>query len=234
MLKAALNGDREPKSHPALPIDPHQLAADAAACVSAGAGAVHIHPRGPDGLETLDPSVIDETLRTVRRKGNVDVPIGVSTGAWIEPDPERRAAAIAQWREPDMASVNLSEEGAEMIMAALESAGIGIEAGVWSVPDAEKLKASGFADRLVRVLIEIVNPTANPEGEARDIDAALDRLGIGAPRLHHGEDAATWPVLRQAERLGWDMRIGLEDTLLLPDGSRAASNEELVKVALSL
>jgi uncharacterized protein (DUF849 family) len=38
-------------------------------------------------------------------------------------------------------------------------------------------------------------------------------------------------VLRQAVVLGRDTRIGLEDTLRLPDGSRAAGNAELVALA---
>jgi hypothetical protein len=41
-------------------------------------------------------------------------------------------------------------------------------------------------------------------------NAALDRLGIVAPRLHHGEGAATWPMLEQGRRLGRDVRIGLD------------------------
>src|SRR5581483_8732280 len=84
-------------------------------------------------------------------------PVGVSTGAWIEPDPERRARSIAEWRAPDFASVNLSEEGAPAVMVACEQAGIGIEAGVWSVQDVELLVACGFGRRLVRVLIELID-----------------------------------------------------------------------------
>ncbi|CAM5637057.1 hypothetical protein SGLAM104S_03627 [Streptomyces glaucescens] len=36
--------------------------------------------------------------------------------------------------------------------------------------------------------------------------------------LLHGEDAGAWPVLRLAGLLGLATRIGLEDTLALPDG----------------
>ena len=36
--------------------------------------------------------------------------VGISTGAWIERDDDRRLAHMAAWRElPDYASVNLSE-----------------------------------------------------------------------------------------------------------------------------
>jgi len=230
MLKAALNGSREMGAHPALPVSAGELADAAAACVAAGAGAIHLHPRDAHGHETVDPVVINAAVRQVRAV--VRVPVGVSTGAWIEPDPGRRAAAVADWTEPDMASVNLSEDGAASVMAALLEQGIGVEAGVWSAEDAYRLAETGLQDRLVRVLVEVISPPGDPEAEARAIDEALDRIGVTAPRLHHGEDAATWPVLRQAQRLGRDIRIGLEDTLTFPDGSVAPSNEALVRFAL--
>ena len=232
MLVAALNGSRRPGSHPALPLTASELAADAAACVRAGVAAVHIHVRSNDGMETLDPQVVDETVRAVRAAAGVLV--GVSTGAWIEPDPARRAELVSGWREPDMASVNLSEEGAGSVIEALLGAGIGVEAGVWTVDDAEYLAASGLAARIARVLVEIVHPTPDPVRDVTDIERTLDRLGIRLPRLIHGEEEATWPVLRHAVALGRDTRVGLEDTLHLPDGAVAGSNAALVEAALAL
>lgn len=138
VLQAALNGNRAPGSHRALPVMPPELVADGVSCVRVGAAALHIHPRSSSsGLETLDPAAVDETVAGVRAA--TGVPIGVSTGAWIEPDPTRRADLVSAWREPDMASVNLSEDGAELVAQALLEAGIGVEAGIWSVEDAERL-----------------------------------------------------------------------------------------------
>ena len=37
-----------------------------------------------------------------------------------------------------------------------------------------------------------------------------------------------WPLHRRAAELGGDLRTGLEDTIYLPDGSRAASNGDLI------
>jgi uncharacterized protein (DUF849 family) len=37
-----------------------------------------------------------------------------------------------------------------------------------------------------------------------------------------------WPLHRRAAELGGDLRTGLEDTIYLPDSSRAASNGDLV------
>ncbi len=38
-----------------------------------------------------------------------------------------------------------------------------------------------------------------------------------------------WPLHRRAAELGGDLRTGLEDTIHMPDGSRASSNGDLVK-----
>ena len=45
MIKVCSNGDRPRGSHPAVPITPDELAADAVECVRAGAAALHVHPR---------------------------------------------------------------------------------------------------------------------------------------------------------------------------------------------
>ena len=47
--------------------------------------------------------------------------------------------------------------------------------------------------------------------------------------LLHGEEDACWPLVRHAGRLGLPTRIGLEDTLVLPDGTPAGDNAELVR-----
>ena len=63
------------------------------------------------------------------------------------------------------------------------------------------------------------------------IHAALDRLGIGAPRLQHGDGDATWVLIADAARRGLDTRVGLEDTLDGPGGEPAAGNAALVRAA---
>lgn len=233
LLQAALNGDLTRGDHPAVPLSPEELARDAAACVAAGAAAIHLHPHDADGRERLDAEVVDEVV--VRVRAACGVPVGVSTGAWIEPDLERRLELVRSWRAPDYASVNISEQDSEQVMEALLTAGVGIEAGVWSVMDAERLAASGFGDRLVRILIEPVD--AEPAGAVELVEGihrTLDRLGLNTPRLQHGDGAATWVLLRDAVRRGLDTRVGLEDTVLDPDGARTAGNKALVRAARAL
>jgi uncharacterized protein (DUF849 family) len=235
LVQACLNGTRAPGAHPALPLGAGDLAADAAATAGAGARAFHVHPRDPAGAEALDGAVVDATVNAMRA-ASAAVPVGVSTAAWIVPDLGARLAAIRSWTSaPDFASVNLSEDGHREVMAALRDAGTGIEAGVWSVADAAALAESGFADDLVRVLVEAEDDDPRTAvATAAAIDRALDRLGVGAPRLHHGSGRATWAVLRRAVAAGHDIRVGLEDTLVLEDGTRTTGNAELVAAAVAL
>lgn len=233
MLQAALNGDFTKSEHPALPVSVQELARDAVACVAAGAGAIHLHPRDAAGHERLDAVVIDAVVQEVREA--CGVPVGVSTGAWIEPDLPRRLALVRAWRAPDYASVNLSEAGSLAIMETLLEIGVGIEAGVWTVEDAEHLGASGLGGRVTRILVEPVAVSAAAAvGLIADIHRALDRLGLTAPRLQHGGGDATWILLTDAIQRGIDTRIGLEDTLYEPNGERTAGNEALVRAAHAL
>jgi uncharacterized protein (DUF849 family) len=234
LIQAALNGDRSWRDHPRVPLTTEALARDAIACVAAGAGAMHLHPRDREGRETLDPAIVDEVVSTVRNA--CGVPVGVTTGEWIEPDLDRRLALVCAWRKPDYSSVNLSEPGSVEIMRALLEAGVGIEAGVWTVADAERLIASGLAGRVTRILVEPGEEQVGTSVEAalalvEEIHATLDRHGVTVPRVQHGDGAVTWRLLRDALRRGIDTRVGLEDTLLEQDGALTAGNAALVRAA---
>jgi uncharacterized protein (DUF849 family) len=52
--------------------------------------------------------------------------------------------------------------------------------------------------------------------------------------LLHGRGDTSWPLLVDAVKRGLQARIGFEDTLVLPDGSAAGSNRDLVAVAIRL
>lgn len=234
-LQACLNGSRVPGEHPALPMSADELAAEAALAWSAGAHGVHVHPRDADGRETLAPGICAETVAAIRIAAP-QLEISLSTGAFIEPDPERRIACVHAWTVlPDTASVNLSEAGAEELCTALHHRGVPVEAGLAGVSDAQRFIASGQAGRCRRVLVEVGDADpAEAVAHAARIDAVLDEAMVVPARLHHGEGRATWAVLVAAMRAGRDVRIGLEDTLVLPDGTPAPGNEAMVRAASEL
>jgi uncharacterized protein (DUF849 family) len=188
----------------------------------------------------LEAGAVDAAVARVRDA--CGVPVGVSTSAEIEPDPERRLRLVRAWHEPDYASVNLSEPGAAELMEVLVGMGVGVEAVVWTVEDAERLASSGLGARITRILVEPGEPQleGSQDEAARALELVdaihrtLDRYGLLAPRLQHGDGRAAWELLRDAVRRGLDTRIGLEDTLVCPDEERTAGNEALVRAAREL
>lgn len=229
LLKACLNGARRPGSHPALPVTPEDVGKAAQGAVDAGAGAIHVHPRDASGREALDADSVGAAVEAVRA-ACPGVPVGVTTGAWIEPDPDKRLALVKGWQVlPDFASVNFSEAGAEEVAALLAERGVRIEAGLWSGADVERYLAGGWEGRCLRILIE---PRGQTVEEALrtvgEIERLLDAAGSSTPRLLHGGQANAWGLLEEAARRGYDSRIGLEDTLTLPDGAQAADNAVLI------
>ncbi|KAB1927527.1 hypothetical protein F8280_06965 [Micromonospora noduli] len=231
MLKACLNGGRGREAHPAVPLTAAELAADAARCVALGVAAVHVHPRDEAGVESLRPTVIAEALTAIR-SARPGLPVGVSTGAWIVPDPAARVAAVRAWPVlPDFASVNAHEPGAEAVAAALHERGVLVEAGLWTLDAVAAYRR--WRVPAGRVLVECM--AEEVAVALADASRVLAALPADAPSvLLHAEGPATWPVLAEAVRRGLDTRIGLEDTVCLPDGSPAADNAALVAAAVAV
>jgi uncharacterized protein (DUF849 family) len=231
-VKACINGARTPDQHPNLPITPEQLAEEAVAVHQAGAKAVHMHPKTTDGVDSLLPEDVDAAVSAVRHAAP-GLPLGVTTGYWALPDADERLRAVDGWGVlPDFASVNWHEPGSEELARLLLSKGLGVEVGIFHAEAAESWAASEFAQHCMRVMIEL-------QGKA-DIATADDLLsqvlaaGSPAPVLLHGLDKSCWPLLEHAGVRGVQTRIGMEDTLRLPDGSPTPDNAALVSAAVQL
>ena len=237
LIQACLNGATTRAEHPAVPLTPAELSAEARAAAAAGAESVHMHPRDPSGAQTLAPEHVLAAVAAVRAA--TGLPAGVTTGIWtVDGDAVRRMSLVRQWTgqdRPDFASINVNEPGTDALAGLLTSLEIDIEAGVWTVEDARLLGASTFGHRVIRVLLEPVDRSpAGAVATAAEASAELVRLGITAPQVHHGYGLATWDVLRAAVAMGHDIRVGLEDTTVLPDGTAAAGNGDLVAAAARL
>ncbi|XVV02355.1 3-keto-5-aminohexanoate cleavage protein [Actinosynnema sp. CA-248983] len=231
MLQACLNGARKPDSHPALPVTPQQLAADAAALAELGVTHFHLHPRDVVGLEVIAGPEVATTVAVVW-SAVPHAELGVTTAAWIQPNPVRRAELVRGWAglaagRPDVASVNVHEGGWREVVRALQDANIGIELGIFNPEAARTLAAEGVPTGTRRILAEV-----QPGETIKHAEALLEILEpLATPILLHGEDDSAWPVLQYAARLELDTRIGLEDTLHNPDGTRTADNADLVTYA---
>jgi len=232
LLQAALNGDRV---HPAAPRTPESIAAEAAAAVAAGARSLHLHPYGDDGHQTFDAATCARTILQVRA-ACPSVSISLSTSADVEPDPRQRLRLIAAWTVmPDLVTANQGEDGILDVCELLVSRGVGIEAGLLSLGDAQRFVDAGIASRCTRAMVEPLdaNPT-EAEAHAAAIENTLLAAGITLEQVHHGDGIASWAVNRRAIPRGHGIRTGLEDTPDLPDGRQAQGNGDLVAAAATL
>ena len=233
IVQACINGARPEAYHPSLPLTHEAMVADAAECIAAGAGELHIHPRDSDGKESL--AHVDELVRGIRSvcPGTL---VGVSTGAWIEDDITLTRQRINEWSSlPDYASVNLSEPDAPAIFSLLEAKGVGIEAGIATVEDAERFVSLRQRDKVFRVLFEIEQQDLRQaQATLAGIQTVLNEAGVQRPILLHGFDATVWHFVREARVKRWSPRIGLEDGCRLEDQSVASSNAQLVAKAIAL
>jgi uncharacterized protein (DUF849 family) len=231
IVQACINGNRDRAFHPAVPVTRETIVADAKAVIAAGAAEVHLHVRNDEGRETLRPDLVDATIDAVRRACPGTL-IGISTGEWIERnDARRRDYLRALSAVPDHASVNYAEADAPRVVAAMRERGIGVEAGLATAADANRLIEMGIGG-VLRILIELDNQDiAGARAEQAAIEAVLARLPVHKPILLHGLDATVWAFVDAAFARGYATRVGFEDGRTLPDGSIAGSNSAIVRAA---
>jgi uncharacterized protein (DUF849 family) len=231
-LQAALNGD---SVHPAAPRTPAAIAEAARTAVDAGAQSVHVHAFDDAGRQTLDGAACAKVLREIRLRCP-ETPISLTTSAAIVGDPGERFRIVEAWEEmPDLVTANQGEPGIVELCDLLLSRGVGIEAGLLTTEDARAFVLSGLAGRCRRVLIEPLD--ADPDAAVRHAAQMEDIVlsaGITLEQVHHGYGLACWAVNRRGLDRGHGIRTGLEDITLLPDGSPARDNADLVAAAARL
>ncbi|MFD4643805.1 3-keto-5-aminohexanoate cleavage protein [Lentzea sp. NPDC058436] len=217
MLQACLNGSRTAEEHPALPLSPERLAEDAADVAALGVTSVHIRPRDVIGALTLVGPEVATTIATVRA-AVPGIEISVSTDV-----PGNRAPLIASWAalaagRPDVACVRVAEPGWRDLAEALHRVNVKVELVVEAPAKLQDLPAG----------VSRLTVTATRE-TAESLLSVVEPLGL--PVLLYGRDSDAWPVLDYAAVLEHHVRMGLEDTLHLPDGRRAKNNAELIALA---
>jgi uncharacterized protein (DUF849 family) len=232
LLQVALNGQR---TEPHVPRTPAELATAGRDAVAAGARVIHLHPCDDDGIPTLEAGPTAAALIAVRA-ACPGIPISLTTWALIEPDPAHRRAQVAAWTVlPDLVTANQGEEGIVELCHDLLARGVGIEAGLLELADAERFVTTDLARHCTRILIEPLDEDTDAAvAHAAAMEEMITAAGITLPQVHHGEGIASWAVNERGARRGHGVRTGLEDVLVLPDGQPAADNASLVTAAVAL
>jgi uncharacterized protein (DUF849 family) len=231
-LQVALNGDR---IHSAAPRTPTAIGEAARAAVDAGAQSVHVHAFDDTGAETLDGAACASVVRAIRARCTA-TPISLTTSASIVADPAERLRIVSDWEEmPDLVTANQGEAGIVELCEFLFSRGVEIEAGLLTADDARAFVRSGLAPRCRRVLIEPLDTETNAALEhAAEMEEIVVSAGITLQQVHHGYGIACWAVNKRGLARGHGIRTGFEDITLLPDGTEARDNADLVAAAARL
>lgn len=228
-IQIAINGNRNDQIVPKMT---ESIVESAILSIEKGAKSIHFHPRDDKGNETFKREFVDNQIGELRKKLN-NVPIGISTGEWIEPNLDKRLEQIGSWKNlPDFVSINYDENGFEKVTELISKKGIKIEIGLSSLESAKNFTKNNFKGDFLRILIEPQEQTLESAIETvNQIENHINNCKIQLPFLLHGFDKTCWNLIELAFKKNYETRIGFEDTLTLPNGKNAKSNMELLEQA---
>lgn len=242
VIAVAPNGARKTKAdHPAIPIQPEEIARTAAQCRDAGAAMIHLHVRDAEQKHSLDADAYRTAIDAIRREVGNGIVIQMTTEAVGIYRPEEQMAAVRAVR-PEAVSLAVRElcVGASdeprfaEFLAWLHAERIMPQYIVYSAEDVlrfAELRSRGVVPGDRPFLLYVLGrytpgqksapsdliPFLNA-AQGQELEWAMCAFG----RLE-GACALT------AAALGGHVRVGFENNMLLADGSTAPDNAALVR-----
>lgn len=243
ILMCAPNGARKTRSdHPALPITPLELADCAESILDAGAAIIHLHVRDESNGHSLDVDRYRRAIDAIRDRVSDDLVIQATTEACGIYRPEQQMAIVRELH-PEAVSLALkefcpdkaAEPEASTFFHELDERRVLAQYILYSPEEVERfvrLQQEGvIPERSAFVLFVLGRYSDDLTGKPQELDGfvtALDgRAEWAVCCFGRSEQAA---VARAATMRG-HARVGFENNLLLPDGSVAGSNADLVRMA---
>ena len=234
------------KDHAAVPITINEIVKTGEACFKAGAEAIHFHTRNNKGEHVLDSGLRKETLSELQKK----VPkmhLQITTEAIGKYSPEEMRKLAYDVLPPgisigirEMIPSRLPKSEDIKIYQKLTEAGTKIQHICYEPEDIDLLsnlltqcKISKNGVWCMFVIGHYTGKISNPK-----------KISLFTQKLRENEFNADWAVcafakeeiscLETAIKLGGKIRVGFENSFLLPDGSIAPNNETKVKAANNL
>ncbi len=251
IITAAVTGSSPTKEmNPAVPYTPEEIARSAIESWQAGAAIAHIHVRDP---KTGKPDHRIELFQEVveRIRGETDMLINLTTsGLHIEEKPEdmveKRLGVLAL--KPDICSLDIGSmnfrnvvfinppEWGEEAAKRMREFGVKPEIEVFEpghIAQTNDLIERGFIDNPpifqlcmgVKWGIPASEENLNFMRRKLPENSVWSVLGVGRMQL---------PMISQGIEIGGNIRVGFEDNLYIKENQIAASNAELVEMAVGL
>ncbi|MGO4810098.1 3-keto-5-aminohexanoate cleavage protein [Cupriavidus sp. 2MCAB6] len=225
--------------HQAVPTTAAALAAEARACLEAGAAMMHMHVRQPDGRHSLDAQIYREALAAVKREVGDQLLVQVtSEAAGIY----RAAEQIAMVRElrPEAVSIGLREIAVPDIPEAelgdflgwLARERVMAQMILYDAADVARwqaLRARGLVPPGAwSVLFVLGRYSAGQVSSPRDLLPFLQAFDGTLPWAICAFGREENACVTTAAAFGGHVRVGFENNLKLRDGSTAPGNAALV------
>lgn len=236
------------KDNPNVPLTPEEVAEDVYQCWKAGAAIAHIHVRDKDGKPCMDYDRFCETVRLIRAHEDCDILLNLtSAGASNVPDNDR--IRHIEDLKPEIASYDCGTMNwqhsfiADNSPAFLEQLGLRMQkAGV--KPEIEIFDTGMIYEALYYLKVGVLKAPLHFQfalGVAGGMPATVENLQFMLSKIPEG---STWsafgvgkmsmPIMLATIALGGQVRVGMEDNVLLSKGVLAESNVQFVTRAKRL
>lgn len=241
VIAVAPNGARRTRrDHPALPIEPAELADCAVSCADAGASLFHLHVRDKEGKHSLDSNHYRAAIDAIRAAAGQRLVIQVTTESAGMYGPAEQMRLVRDL-QPEAVSLALrelvpdvaAESAAAEFLAWTCEAGIMPQYILYSAGDVRRwhaLRAAGVIPGEEASVLFVLGRHAAP-GEDVGPLAML-------PFLAEHDPGTPWSLCAFGPRehacctaaaaLGGHVRVGFENNLHLRDGTIAPDNAALV------
>ncbi|MBI5577727.1 MAG: 3-keto-5-aminohexanoate cleavage protein [Deltaproteobacteria bacterium] len=246
IITVALTGNVPTKKmNPNLPVTADEIAADVRRCHDAGAVLFHVHARDAGEKPTLDINVYKKNARRIKDLAP-GVIVQLSTGARAGKDWEERAQPVRLL--PEMGSFTTGSNNLpgivyenspafiEYLAKVYQETGVKPEIEVFEtgmINNAHFLEKKGFIKAPLHFDFVLGAPGSMP-GTVKNLQFLSESIPRGSTWTVAGIGKAEIPLSAAAIAMGGHVRVGLEDNLYLPDGSRASNPllvEKIVRLA---
>ena len=249
VIAIAPTGARKTKrDHPKLPISPAEIAAEAEACMTAGAAMIHLHVRDAEGGHTLDAEAYRPAIAALRDVVGDDLVVQMTTeavGRYAAPEQIEAVRAL----RPEAVSVSI----AELIPDSQSEADAG-DFFAWLAGEAilpqyilyspeEIVSYAGFRKRGIipdanhSVLFVLGRYAADQRSSPTDLLPFVEAQAaeqVDVPWMVCAFGEREGECMATAISLGGHARVGFENNQVGPDGKQAGGNADAVTQAVEV
>lgn len=243
---AAPNGARlEKRGHPEVPQSSAELADCAAGLVDSGVSVLHLHVRDDAGGHVLDAGRYREAISAIRQSVGDRLVLQVTTEAVGMYDRHAQMRLVRELR-PEAVSLALrelcpdpsAEAAAGQFFREITGFGTWPQYILYSPDESlrfERLRQNGlFGVERPFALFVLGRYSESLRGDPGELDRFLEQFEPGAfPWAVCCFGPAEAAAVRRAAAAGGHVRIGFENNQLLPDGTIARDNAQLVAAELA-